>query len=164
MIFVTVGSRYYPFDRLLKKLDDLVEKKVITEPIFAQIGTSSYRPKHYPFVEYVSQEAFLKRMEEADIVVSHGASGSIMKALEMGKKVIAVSRLEKYGEHINDHQVDFNIAMSRDHYVLMADPELEDLEECFQRVYDHTDGIVPWENKEPMAIINMIDQFIQANW
>ena len=40
MIFVTVGSRKYPFDRLFKKLDELYEDGTIGEQMFAQTGTS----------------------------------------------------------------------------------------------------------------------------
>ena len=93
------------FDRLFKKLDELYEKGVLTDSMFAQIGTSTYKPKHYEYKDFISQEEFLEKVKEADIVVSHGASGSIMKALNAGKKVIAVTRLAKYGEHINDHQI-----------------------------------------------------------
>lgn len=164
MIFVTVGSRNYPFDRLFKKLDELYENGILTEPMFAQTGTSSYVPKHYEYKDFISQEEFLKKIKEADIVVSHGASGSIMKALNEGKKVIAVTRLEKYGEHINDHQIQNNEAFGSNHYVLVADNELTDLGECFQKIYQKTDDLVPWENKDPMSIVNMIDTFIQENW
>ena len=87
-----------------------------------------------------------------------------MKALNAGKKVIAVTRLEEYGEHINDHQIQNNEAFSSNHFVLMADLELSDLGECFKKIYSGTDNIVPWKNNDPMAIINMIDQFIQENW
>jgi len=164
VIFVTVGSRNYPFDRLFKKLDELYENGILTEPMFAQTGTSSYVPKHYEYKDFISQEEFLKKIKEADIVVSHGASGSIMKALNEGKKVIAVTRLEKYGEHINDHQIQNNEAFGSNHYVLVADNELTDLGECFQKIYQKTDDLVPWENKDPMSIVNMIDTFIQENW
>ena len=164
MIFVTVGSRSYPFDRLFIKLDELYEKGVLTDSMFAQIGTSTYQPKFYEYKDFISQEAFLEKIEAADIVVSHGASGSIMKALNAGKKVIAVTRLEKYGEHINDHQIQNNEAFSLNHYVLMADLELDNLETCFQKIYNGTDDLVPWVNKDPMAIINLIDDFIQKNW
>lgn len=165
MIFVTVGSRNYPFDRLFKKLDELYETGgVLKDSIFAQIGTSTYKPEHYEYKDFISQEEFLEKIKEADIVVSHGASGSIMKALNAGKKVIAVTRLAKYGEHINDHQIQNNEAFSLNRYVLMADLELENLGECFQKIYDGTDGLVPWINKDPMAIVNMIDEFIQENW
>lgn len=164
MIFVTVGSRNYPFDRLFEKLDGLYEEGVLTEPMFAQTGTSQYIPKHYDYKDFISPEEFVEKIQEADIVVSHGASGSIMKALNAGKKVIAVTRLEKYGEHINDHQIQNNEAFASNGYVLMADLELKDLGECFRKIQNGTDGLRRWENKDPMAVVNLIDQFIQENW
>lgn len=164
MIFVTVGSRKYPFDRLFKKLDELYEDGTLSELMFAQIGTSTYHPKHFKFKDFISPDEFKEKINEADIVVSHGASGSIMKALNAGKKVIAVTRLEKYGEHINDHQIQNNEAFSSNGYALMAELELDDLGECFKKIYEGSDGLKPWENKDPMAIVNMIDKFIQENW
>ncbi len=164
MIFVTVGSRNYPFDRLFIKLDELYEKGELKECMFAQTGTSAYIPKHYEYRDFITVEEFQQKITEADIVVSHGASGSIMKALNAGKKVIAVTRLEKYGEHINDHQIQNNVAFSSNGYVLMPDPELTDLADCFQKIYQHVDGLRPWENKDPLAVVNLIDSFIQENW
>lgn len=164
MIFVTVGSRKYPFDRLFRKLDELYEDGTLTEEMFAQTGTAKYRPKHYAFKNFISQEEFSEKIRKADIVVSHGASGSIMQALNEGKKVIAVTRLQKYGEHINDHQIQENEALSMHHYVLMADPELTDLGACFRKIYSGTDGLVRWENKDPMSVVNMIDDFIADDW
>lgn len=164
MIFVTVGSRNYPFDRLFKKIDKLYEEGILTEKMFAQTGTSIYKPKYYEYKDFISQEEFLERINEADIVVSHGASGTIMKALNAGKKVIAVTRLEKYGEHINDHQIQNNEAFCSNEYVLAADYELTDLGECFQKIYDGTDGLKKWENTDPLHILHMIDRFIQENW
>ena len=164
VIFVTVGSRNYPFDRLFKKLDELYEEGSITEPAFAQIGTSSYQPQHYEYKAFITPEEFADKISEASIVISHGASGSIMKALNAGKKVIAVTRLEKYGEHINDHQIQNNEAFSSNGYVLMADLELNNLGECFKKIYEGTDELRPWENKDPLAIVKRIDKFIQENW
>lgn len=164
MIFVTVGSRKYPFDRLFKKLDDLYEEGVLKESMFAQIGTASYKPKHYKYKDFISPEEFLENIKKADIVVSHGASGSIMKALNAGKKVIAVARLEKYGEHINDHQIQNNIAFSSNGYVLLVDNELSNLGECFKKIYDGTDGLRKWKNDDPLAIVKLIDKFILENW
>ena len=164
MIFVTVGSRNYPFDRLFEKIDLLYEKGVLTDFMFAQTGTSTYKPQHYEYKDFISPKEFIEKVNKADIIVTHGASGSIMKALNAGKKVIAVTRLEKYGEHINNHQIQNNEAFSSNGYVLMADLELEDLEECFKKIENGTDGLRPWENKDPLAIVNLIDKFIQENW
>ena len=164
MIFVTVGSRYYPFDRLFRKLDELVEAGVIKEPIFAQIGLSNYEPRHYEFTKYISPAEFDEKINEASIVVCHGASGSIVKALKAKKIVIGVSRLRKYKEHINDHQVQCNEAFAEGNHIVMADPELNNLGECFERIYNGETNIVPWVNKDPMSIINLVDNFIQENW
>lgn len=164
MIFVTVGSRNYPFDRLFHKLDELYDDGILTEKMFAQIGTSSYKPKHFRYKDFITPEEFDKMINESSIVVTHGASGSIMKALNADKKVIAVTRLEKYKEHINDHQIQNNEAFSSNGYVLMADLELTNLGECFQKIYEGRDGLREWENKDPLSIVKMIDKFIQENW
>ena len=164
MIFVTVGSRFYPYDRLFRKLDELCEAGVLKEPVFAQIGLSNYKPMHYEFVNYLSPEEFDQKIAEANIVVCHGASGSIVKALKAQKKVIGVTRLRKYNEHINDHQVQCNEAFAGCHYIIMAHPELDDLGDCFNRIYSGQAKLVPWVNKDPMSIVNLVDNFIQENW
>ena len=164
MIFITVGSRQYPFDRLFKKIDELCENGIINEKVFAQIGTSTYKPKHYEYKDYISQEEFQQYINNADIVVSHGASGSIMKALNADKKVIVVTRLEKYGEHINDHQIQNNEAFRDNNYVIMADLELTNLGECFKKIKSNNNGLIKWKNKDPYAIQKLIEEFIDNNW
>ena len=46
----------------------------------------------------------------------------------------------------------------------MADLELTDLGECFRKIYEGKDELIPWVNKDPMSILNIIDTFIQENW
>jgi len=41
---------------------------------------------------------------------------------------------------------------------------LTDLGECFEKVYSGTDGLRQWKNQDPLAIVKMIDGFIQSNW
>lgn len=161
-IFVTVGSRNYPFNRLFVKLDELCENGIIQGEMFAQTGTSSYQPKHFQYKDFISQEEFLDKIEWADLVVSHGASGSIMKALNAGKKVIAVTRLEKYGEHINDHQIQNNEAFASNRYVV-AVYEMDELGNAFEAYYNGTDNTRPWVNKDPLSIVKLIDKFIEEN-
>lgn len=163
LIFVTVGSRNYQFNRLFEKLDELYDSNLLKDEIFAQIGCSSYIPRNYKFKDFVSQEEFEKRIESADIVISHGASGSIMKALNAEKKVIAVTRLEKYDEHINDHQIQNNEAFAMNKYVLMVDLELDNLGDCLELISSGKDDLVPWINENPLSIIELIDGFIQDN-
>ena len=105
MIFVTLGSQKFQFDRLLKKIDELVEVGVITDNVIAQVGASTYVPKHYEYVNFMDREKFAQTMDECSVVITHGGTGVIIGAVKKGKKVIAVPRLAKYGEHVDDHQL-----------------------------------------------------------
>ena len=44
MIFVTTGSQKFQFNRLLQKIDLLIEEGMISVVVFAQIGVSDYQP------------------------------------------------------------------------------------------------------------------------
>lgn len=107
MIFVTVGTHEQPFDRLLKEVDELVEKGVITEEVFIQTGYSTYIPKNCKWSKLLSFDKMDGLMERADIIITHGGPATFMSAIAKGKKPIVVPRQEKYGEHVNDHQLDF---------------------------------------------------------
>ena len=105
MIFVTVGSQKFQFNRLLKKIDELIEKKVINELVFAQIGVSDYKPKNYKYIDFMSQYEFNKKIDDANLIITHAGTGVIVNSVKKGKKVIGIPRLRKYGEHVDDHQV-----------------------------------------------------------
>ena len=105
MIFVTVGSQKFQFNRLLKKIDELIENKVINEEVFAQIGVSDYKPQNYKYKEFVTQDEFNKYLDEARLIITHAGNGVIVNAIKKGKKVIGIPRLSKFGEHVDDHQI-----------------------------------------------------------
>lgn len=105
MIFVTLGSQKFQFNRLLIKVDELVENGTISEKVFAQTGYSDYVPKNYTYKIFLDREEFASMEAEADVVITHGGTGAIIGAVKNGKKVIAVPRLAQYGEHVDDHQI-----------------------------------------------------------
>ena len=105
-IFITLGSQKFQFNRLLIAVDKLCEKKVISgEDVFAQTGYSDYVPRNYSYNNFLDREEFSVEMGKADIVITHGGTGAIIGAVKKGKKVIAVPRRAKYGEHVDDHQL-----------------------------------------------------------
>lgn len=105
MIFVTLGSQKFQFNRLLKSLDQLVYEGKITDRVFAQIGYSDYLPKHFEYEQFMDRDKFAQMQDLSDIIITHAGTGAIVGALKKGKKVIAVPRLAKYGEHVDDHQL-----------------------------------------------------------
>ncbi|MDO4982695.1 MAG: PssE/Cps14G family polysaccharide biosynthesis glycosyltransferase [Eubacteriales bacterium] len=105
MIFICTGSQKFQFDRLLEAVDTLAGSGTITEKIFAQSGYCTYRPEHFEYKPFLDRNEFAQKLDEADIVITHGGTGVIISAVKKRKKVIAVPRRAEYGEHVDDHQL-----------------------------------------------------------
>lgn len=106
MIFVTVGTHTQSFDRLLHEMDRLVGEGAIREKVVGQIGNSAYEPRNFKWFRFTSFDELDRLYSGADVLVTHGGAGSILNGLDRGKPVVSVPRLKKYGEHVNDHQMD----------------------------------------------------------
>lgn len=104
MLFVTVGSQKFQFNRLIKAVDAMVASGVVADGAFAQTGACTYRPERMNCEAFLDRESFHGLMEACDTVITHGGTGAIISAVKAGKKVISVPRLAVYGEHVDDHQ------------------------------------------------------------
>ena len=133
MIFITLGSQKFQFNRLLKAIDQLVELGTITEEVFAQIGYSDYKPQNYRFKQFLDREEFASMTAKSDIVITHGGTGAIIGAVKKGKKVIAVPRLAKYGEHVDNHQLQI-IEQFQELNLIYECQDCEQLGEALQNV------------------------------
>lgn len=105
MIFVVLGSQKFQFNRLLKSLDESIEKGLIEEKVFAQIGSSDYKPKNYEYCDFLDRDEYKNKLVQCDVVICHGGTGVIVGAVKNDKKVIAIARLSRYNEHVDDHQL-----------------------------------------------------------
>lgn len=105
MIFVTVGTQL-PFDRLLDWVSEALSELQITEECIAQVGNTD---RNWPGIEKISSVStseFSELIETSRLVIAHAGMGTIIQCASIGKPLIIVPRLSKYGEHRNDHQVD----------------------------------------------------------
>ena len=107
MIFVTVGTHEQPFDRLVKKVDDLKKDGIIKEEVFIQTGFSTYEPKYCQWSKLIPYQQMVKNVAEARIVITHGGPASFIMPLQIGKTPVVVPRQHQFDEHVNDHQVEF---------------------------------------------------------
>lgn len=157
MIFVTVGSQKFQFNRLLKEIDVLIEDGKITKEVFAQIGYSDYKPKNYKYKEFLDRDEFIKVMNKCDKVITHGGTGAIIGAVKQGKKVIAIPRLKKFGEHVDDHQLQIIDEFEKMGFVLSVYDRISNLE----KVIRESEGK---KNKEYISntskIIESIEEYI----
>lgn len=156
MIFITLGSQKFQFNRLLQAVDQLIEKSVIEDEVFAQIGYSDYQPKHYAYQKFLDREQFLVQEEKCRVLITHGETGAIIGAVKKGKKVIAVPRLAEYGEHVDNHQIQL-IEQFKSQNLICGLKDCSELEDALTYVKNHEFSTYV-SNAE--TIIESIERFI----
>jgi beta-1,4-N-acetylglucosaminyltransferase len=157
MIFLTVGTQF-PFDRLVRAVDEVVGGNRFKENIFAQIGVTSYRPKNFESASELGKILFDKYFSEAEGVISHAGMGTITMAWEKKKPLLVMPRLKKYGEVVNNHQLDIAKRFEKLGYLLVAHGK-EDLSEKMQQLKT----FVPRERTtQTEAVSERISQFLKT--
>ena len=159
MILVLLGTQNNSFHRLLEKIDELIEKNVIDEKVIVQSGYTKYDSKNMRVFDLIPQEELERYQEQADLIITHGGVGSIISSIKKDKKVIAVPRLQKYQEHVNDHQKQIVELFNKKGYIIGIN-EVEELEDAIIKMQD----FVPVKYKETeygdKKILKIIKDFI----
>ena len=84
MIFVAVGAQKFPFNRLLKGIDDLIEQGRLEGDIFAQIGHSDYVPRNYKYKDFLSKDDFASCISNCDVLITHSGVAVQKSTVTMG--------------------------------------------------------------------------------
>jgi beta-1,4-N-acetylglucosaminyltransferase len=111
MILVIVGLMY-GFDRLVREIDRISTN--ISEDIIMQIGNTKYEPKNVKYYRFVTEDQINKLYNDARIIICHAGVGTILSSLLRNKLVIVVPRRMKYGEHVDDHQLEIAKELEKD--------------------------------------------------
>lgn len=120
MIFLTLGTQDFQFNRLLEMVDRLVAEGVIRDEVFAQSGCSTYSPVHYPCVDFLDPTEFARHIREADFIIAHAGVGTIMNCITSDKKLIVVPRDAAHREHVDNHQYEIAEEFAGAGYLLWA--------------------------------------------
>lgn len=124
MIFVTVGTQDVPFDRLLECVESEIKKGNIKEEVIVQSGCSRMTSNVMKMYNYLDMDEFKNYIKKARIIITHGGVGTIIDAVNLGKVVIVCPRLQKYREHVNDHQLQIVNKFSNLGYIIpLKDPK-----------------------------------------
>lgn len=119
MIFITLGSQKFQFNRLLKEVDRLIgENRLNGDNVFAQTGYSNYLPTNFQYEKFLNKEEFINRITQSELVITHGGTGSIINSIKLGRPVIGVPRDKRYEEHVDNHQFEIINEFSKAELIL----------------------------------------------
>ena len=133
MVLVLLGTQNNSFHRLLEEVQKNIDNGNIKDEVVVQKGYTKFESPDMKIYDQVPVEKMKELVKQADLVITHGGVGSIITAIEQGKKVIAVPRLKKYKEHVNDHQLDIINSFNDAEYIIGIH-DVSELSEALKKV------------------------------
>ena len=122
-VFVTLGTiRPYQFRRLAERVVQLLPAGV---DVIWQVGETDPDGLPGEVHRYMSSDCFDRAVREAGAVITHAGIGTILGLLEAGVHPIAVPRRARFGEHVDDHQL--QAARALDDRGLILNRDADDL-------------------------------------
>ena len=157
MILVLLGTQNNSFHRLLEEIDNNIKNGNIQDEVIVQAGFTKYNSKNMQIFDMLPKNEFDELIKKADLVITHGGVGSIMSAIKMGKKVIAVPRQKKYDEHVNDHQLEI-INTFKNQGLIIGINNVKELPQALEEAKSMKPKQI---NNGTSKIVQIIDEFIQ---
>lgn len=140
--FVSVGNANQPFSRLLQAVSECAE--LLPQPIVVQCGHTPFDDPRCQVHAFLEMEQFVAQVRTAEVVIVHAGAGSVLHAIRAGKKPIVMPRRAAFGEHVDDHQLEFARELSETERVIMV----ESVDELSVLV---SKGICAVESSEPVG-------------
>lgn len=120
-IVVTLGTHQkYRFPRLLRRLVAILPESA---EILWQVGATEIENMPVGARHQVPISEMQDAMREADVVIAHAGVGSALAAMGAGRRAICVPRRQRYGEHVDDHQVELARELDQRRLVLAREAD-----------------------------------------
>ncbi|HET8863034.1 MAG TPA: glycosyltransferase [Solirubrobacterales bacterium] len=119
MIFATVGSHpTFRFDRFLRALETLPAGELVV-----QHGPGEPPANATLAAPWMTFAEIVEGMERATHVVSHAGVGTILCAVRAGHVPVVFPRLKRYGETVDDHQLELGRRLAGDGRLVLVEDE-----------------------------------------
>ena len=159
MILVLLGTQNNSFHRLLEEVQKNIDNGNIQEEVVVQKGYTKFESESMSIYNQLPQGEIDQLIQNANLIITHGGVGSIINSIQRNKKVIAVPRLKKYNEHVNNHQLDIIQSFNQKGYIIGLNG-VEELEDALKKVqYFEPKTYI----KNTGNIISIIENFIDNN-
>lgn len=157
MIFITLGTQACDLSRCMRMVEEWVRKYNIEETIVAQTGYTCYKPKGIHCFDFVLEEKYQQYINDASIIISHAGTGSLFSSIKRNKKVIAVARLQKFGEMIDDHQTEIVEKLSGENFVIDGTYSII---KAWEKIKDFTPSSFDFENNVALEVANCLNDWV----
>ena len=163
MIFVTLGTQDKQFKRLPEKIEKLIKDGKIIDRVIMQVGNTKFesdlKSSKLKVIKFLKSKKITQLINDADLIITHGGVGTILEGINLGKKIIAVPRLKKYKEHVNDHQLQIIENFNANGYVI-GTRGIDDIEIALERVEDFVPKKYESNNEK---FIENLEKYIKNN-
>lgn len=157
MILVTLGTQDKPFKRLIEAVEKQIKLGNIKDEVIVQAGCTTYKSNNMKIFDYISATEFENLYNKADIIITHAGVGNVIMGLKKNKKMIVAARLEEYGEHVNNHQLQILDNFSNEGYILPL-TDFNKLNEVLEKIKDFTPNNYVSNNNN---FLNNLEEIIQ---
>lgn len=161
LLFATVGATL-PFDRMIDAVINLKREGALADSVIAQVG-EGHRPQEavegVEFAETLDFDRVQHILREADVVVCHGGTGSLITALRAGCRVVAMPRRFDLGEHYDRHQEEITTVFAQRGLIEVA-RDSADLGPAIARARGKRPVLA---TTDPVALIRYLDALL-ARW
>ncbi|QEY31479.1 glucosyl transferase [Synechococcus sp. RSCCF101] len=111
MILVAAGNDPYPFDRLMEWVGLIIQRQLFGSEVVIQIGRCGVIPEGARIYRDVDSYHFDRLLEEAELVISHCGEDVLGLLEQRSMPFVLVPRAARYGEQVDDHQVELGRAL-----------------------------------------------------
>jgi len=159
MIFVTAGNATQGFSRLFNAVDQFKGEGLFGDAdVIIQSGNDpGFRAMHCKQIGFLSPEEFIQLIGDAELVICHGGAGSLYHCFSGGKVPVVMPRLKKYGEILDDNQIELVKALASEGRIIPA-YETEDLPGAIAEARRRKARPVP---PQPSRMIELVSKAIE---
>ena len=104
MIFASLGTSTYSFDRFVEIVDSIAKK--YDGEVYLQHGYNSPGKQVSANIDFLSHEEYLTHLTDCKYFIAHGGIGYALDAKRLNKKFLMIPRSHVLNEHCDGHQLE----------------------------------------------------------
>jgi UDP-N-acetylglucosamine transferase subunit ALG13 len=156
VILCLLGTNPYSFERLAKAVDDFAGET--GECVVIQLGYTDFKPKNCAYFSFKSNEEIKSLMGESDFIVMQGGYGSLLEAVLMNKRVLAVPRSTENGECLDD-QEEIVRFLEQENIIASCYPE-ESIGDKLLKFWRNGLILTPYSMTEGTKAVDLVEEYL----